>query len=319
MDGIAQGIGMGKPNKTFLGLSVLKLLVFSLPRIGYPLFLIYLVCYAWMTLGPQKPQVNAIRQRAADRAAYGALAEIRAHRGSLTNVKMFHFANDPTDCLTQKFRNVLDGTGVLNLLDMTLFERLRRFANMRESGCADAAEAVRRAAEAGADGALWGIVDRFESFGEGVLLSGTYQLLEVPSGVVVYDGKFYENTITPDVIAEVAKKGLPPTGFEAAVENAETSVSGIRWHVRFLCFVVIVLLLPVVTITFIRAMVSKRSNRTNAMVLSVYTAVGLIAAFFMVGGSFESFVQVFFFLVGGGFAFGYNLYLMKFALKLEGD
>ena len=127
---------MGKPNKTFLGLSVLKLLVFSLPRIGYPLFLIYLVCYAWMTLGPQKPQVNVIRQRAADRAAFRALAEIRAHRGSLTNVKMFHFANDPTDCLTLKFRNVLDGTGVLNLHDMTMFERLRRFANMRESGCA---------------------------------------------------------------------------------------------------------------------------------------------------------------------------------------
>jgi beta-lactamase regulating signal transducer with metallopeptidase domain len=60
------------------------------------------------------------------------------------------------------------------------------------------------------------------------------------------------------------------------------------WQIRVLGFLVVMLLLPVCTFMFVRAMVAKRSNRVNAFMLGIYTVVDMVFAFFMVGGSFVS-------------------------------
>jgi len=77
------------------------------------------------------------------------------------------------------------------------------------------------------------------------------------------------------------------------------------------------LLLPVFSISFIRYMVAKKSNRINAFTLGIYTVVDLIFAYFMIGGRFGSFVSVLIFVLAGLCAFAYNVRLMTFAVKLE--
>ena len=315
----SQEVGISKIIKGLVGLSAIRYLLFLLPRVGLPIFFIYLFCMAWVNLGPQKPTVNVIRRRAADSAAQKALGEIRAHRGSLTNVKLIHFANDPTDYITQKFRDMLDVDGVLNLSDTTCGEKFRRFANFRERGCGSADEAVLAAKGEDVDGVLWGVIERFESFGGGVLLKGKYQLVEVPSGKLVYEGELLEDSITQSVVDKAASEAESPGCMKETAEVVEVAASQVRWHIRFLWFALVMLLLPVATISFMRTMVAKRSNRVNALVLAIYTIIDLIFAFFMVGGTFGSFFQVVLFLIAGGVSFGYNVGLMNFALRLEGE
>ena len=79
----------------------------------------------------------------------------------------------------------------------------------------------------------------------------------------------------------------------------------------------VVLLLPVVTISFIRAMVARRSNKVNAFTLAVYTAIDLILAYFMIGMSLETTASVLLFVGAGVFSLIYNLTVMNYALKLE--
>lgn len=78
-----------------------------------------------------------------------------------------------------------------------------------------------------------------------------------------------------------------------------------------------VLLLPVVTIMFIRTMVSKRSNSVNAFTLGVYTAIDMIFAYFMVGASFESVSSVVLFIGASIFSLIYNVTVMNYAVRLE--
>jgi len=79
----------------------------------------------------------------------------------------------------------------------------------------------------------------------------------------------------------------------------------------------VVLLLPVLTISFIRTMVAKRSNQVNAFMLGIYTLVDALLAFLMVGASFTSAWPVVGFIVASLAALAYNYALMGFALKLE--
>lgn len=84
-----------------------------------------------------------------------------------------------------------------------------------------------------------------------------------------------------------------------------------------LAFLLAILLLPVVTISFIRTMVSKRSNGVNALTLAIYTAADFILAFFMVGATLETTGKAVVFIGVGIFSLLYNFTVMNYALKLE--
>jgi FtsH-binding integral membrane protein len=94
-------------------------------------------------------------------------------------------------------------------------------------------------------------------------------------------------------------------------------MQSIRPAQRFLSWVVIVLLLPVFTIAFIRAMVRKESNRVNAFTLSVYTAVDALRAYLLLGAALTGWFSVLLFIIAVGAALAYNFYIMNFALRLE--
>lgn len=86
---------------------------------------------------------------------------------------------------------------------------------------------------------------------------------------------------------------------------------------RVLVFALIVLLLPILTISFIRLMVSRHSNRVNAFTLGTYTAIDLIFDYFLVGAPLVTTGSVVAFLAAAVFALFYNVTLMNYALRLE--
>ena len=105
-----------------------------------------------------------------------------------------------------------------------------------------------------------------------------------------------------------------PAPVPAPEPVAAASAVGAPW---ILGLALAVLLLPVVTISFIRTMVSKRSNGVNAFTLGVYTAIDAIIAYFMVGMSLETTASVVLFVGAVLFALFYNVAVMNFAVRLE--
>ncbi len=283
------------------------------------LFVFY-VCYLlWMSLGPVKPTLNYVRRCMADLAVNQMLEEIRKNRGDIRSVELLHFANDPTDYFSNALRMKLNTTGILNVEDVSFVEKLRNKMNLRNRGCASFEEALKCADSDAVDGVLWGELETFESHQAGVALTGAWQLVDVKTKNVVYAGMLSFDTAKTAALNKVMDKGI------LQVEDSsgdlcnffQYTASFVPWHVRFLGFVLLTLLLPIVTITFVRTMVAKRSNKVNAFMLGIYTLIDAIFAFFMIGGAFCSSWVVFLFLIAVALAFIYNVSLMNFALKLE--
>ena len=65
-----------------------------------------------------------------------------------------------------------------------------------------------------------------------------------------------------------------------------------------------------------KTMVSKRSNRTNAFVLGIYTVADAFLAYILVGPAIGALWPLIGFAIAIGFAFLYNVRIMTFALKL---
>lgn len=298
----------------YIGFSLFKSFI---PITGSILFVIYVGYLAWTSLGPEKPVPDQRRQSAALAVARNMTEEIRLHRGDIRATVLLHFANDPSDFFTNSLRDRLDSTGVLNLEDRTLMEKIRNKLNLRNYGCNSTKEALESVSSKNVQGILWGTLEQYESTKSGVILKGSWQLLDCKSKTVVYDGTFnYDTTSkTSESLAKSIDKTKEMLDRELSVFSS--AASSIPWFVRFLGFVLTVLLLPIITISFIRTMVAKRSNKVNAFMLITYTVIGMILAFLMIGGMFYSFWSVLGFLIASGCAFMYNHYIMCYALKLE--
>ena len=215
----------------------------------------------------------------------------------MQSVRLVHFANDPTDCVTDAFRAALDETGVLTLADRSFGEKLRSLLKMRESSCASASAAVKYSGP-GTDCVLWGRVERFESIGEGASLKGKWMLLQVPFGTAICEGEFSENTIDAATVPAAAED-----------ESQDQSTYG------FICLLSI-LLLPVVTLPWIRRLVAKRSNTVNALTLGTFTLADMTLIFLLTNLSFATTGRVILFLFFGMLALIYNVVVMNYALRL---
>ena len=273
----------------------------------------YLTVTLWINLGSAKPVPDDKRQRIGIKAAEKVAEEIRLNRKEISSAVMVHFANDPTDFISYEIRNKLNSSGILNLDDLPLMEKIRNKLLMINEGCGSREEALAAAKGSKADGVLWGKVERYESSNAGVILFASWELVDLKSGVVIYSGKIEEDT-TKSVAGQVNQK---LNEIQNGLQPLEEAANAFPWYVRFLIFVLAVLLLPIFTIGFLRAMVVKRSNGINAFVLGIYTLIGAILAFFMVGAAFASGWSVALFLIATVFSFFYNAFLMNFALKLE--
>ena len=303
---------LGSYFKYLLGITLLKnifpiIVVFSC--------ISYVFYFAWMGLGPQKPVLNQSRQQISHAAIQQMLQEIKEHRGNIRQVLFIHFANDPTDYFSDTLRNELNSTGILNLETPSFFERARKMLNLQINGVQNTRDALSYAKGSDVQGVLWGKIDTFESVPEGVILKGKWYLVDLKSKKILYSGTIKQDTTTQK------KKMILKTVEKLKRTNQNNSIqqfaATIPWYLRFLFALLLILLLPIVTISFIRTMVAKSSNRINAFVLGTYTLIGAIIIFFMIGGSFSSAIQVISFLICLGIAFVYNVQIMVLALHLE--
>ena len=123
--------------------------------------------------------------------------------------------------------------------------------------------------------------------------------------------------IVPQVVDDLKyQREISPVVLSTAVVHEQ--VKSIRAAQRVLGWLVIVpLLWTVFTITFIRAMVRKESNRVNAFTLTVYAVVDALLAYLLLGAALTGWLSVLLFIVAVGAALAYNFRVMNFALRLE--
>lgn len=300
-----------------LGLSFFKWWFLLIPKVGMTLFVVYVCCMGWMKLGPRKPMPDTARMKAADRAVERIVDNIRQNRGDVRSVALCHFANDASDYFSHRLRERIEKSNVLDLTDFDFAEKLRTLLNVRNRGVANATDALSSIQGEEVDGVLWGSIERFESAkgGGGATLTGEWQLVD-KGGAVVCGGAIQREDGESGIV-ETFTNAIDDLG--KSTDGVEIVASTIPWYMRLLGFVLLVLLLPVVTISFVRTMVAKRSNKVNVFVLGVYTAIDVILAFFMVGGTIGSFAAVVVFLAASLSALLYNMSLMSFALRLESE
>ncbi len=281
----------------------------AIGRGGIVMFLFALMGLGWCLLGPTKPTVDDDRRVVADVALSKTLDEVQAQRKDIRQVAVLHFVNDPTDHLTLTLRQRLSASGLLTVEGAPFSERWNNLFSLRNNGVYSVAEALAYGKKNGLDGVLIGKVDIFESYRNGARLIGQIDMVDVKTGRVAFSVVLNEDS--------GASLSARMKGALACSPATMGETFGAPWYWRIFAFILIALLLPVFTISFIRAMVAKKSNGVNAFVLGVYTLVDLIFAWMMVGGSFASAIQIWLFVVAGIGAFLYNVRIMTFALRLE--
>jgi hypothetical protein len=280
---------------------MLKWQLAAVTRIGAVALMVNIAWLGWHHLGPRRPEIGYVRQQMADRIILDIAEDIRLSRGDIRYTALLHFQNDPANYFTDKLRSVIEQRGILNLRDRTFSEKFKNLLKMRLPSYHDTETVLKMGRKMGADGVLYGTIHAFESYPGGVKLDVEVSLADVSANYVFFN-KYYSKESASSMFAAAA---------------AQDRVTGIPWFQRFLGWLFIVLLLPVFTINFIRTMVRKDSNKTNAFVLSIYTLADTILAFLLVGAALTSWFPVLVFIAAVACAFLYNVKIMTFALRLE--
>lgn len=262
--------------------------------------LAYLGTLAWREFIPRKPTVNAVRRDLADAVLNRAVSDLQAQPNRIPGAALLHFRGDTTDHLTDRMRDLLDDSGVLNLVGPTLDEKLQRRLGLQVTSPDSLESAVARARGLGVPAVLFGVVRQFEGTSEGGRLMLELTLADIATKAVLFT-KTYEQTWNPTML-EPLLSGTP-------VQRSST-IS------RLLGWTLVVLLLPVFTIGFLRATVRRNSNRSNLGVLTLYASVATVLAVLLFGipsgiGSILSLLTLSF------LAFCYQVWVMTFALRLE--
>jgi hypothetical protein len=269
-------------------------------KFGTIILAFYIAWLGWQHLGPHKPEAGQVRKELADKAVNDMVEMIRQNRDSIYRVVLVHFDNDPTDYFSNALRRQIESKGVLDLQDKTFIEKLRDKLSLRQPAFYSPSAAADIAKRTDADGALTGALKTFESYPGGAKIEVVYDLVSA-NGNIVYSGQYVKDT---------SSIFLQP-------DSGETDSHPGGWLKRVMAYILLVLLLPVFTITFIRSMVKRRSNGRNAFVLVIYTLADAVFAWFLIGLSLNGYLPLIIFLAAVAAAFAYNIRIMTFALKLE--
>ena len=272
-----------------------------LSRLGAVALVGYIAWMAWQNLGPHKPEIGPVRREFADKIIPTIVGELRDGRGSIRQAALLHFENDPTDYFTNHLRSVTEQSGILDLQDRTIGEKIINLVNLRHETYGSLDLALIRGRDLGAPAVIFGTIHSFESQGGGANIDVEVHLADVSTGQVVFSRRYNKDTAPLTMIAA----------------NVEAATKGFPWFQRLFGWLIAVLLLPVFTIAFIRAMVRKGSNKSNAFVLGVYTLADALLAWLLVGAALNSWFPVVVFIAAVAVALLYNIRIMTFALRLE--
>ena len=294
-------------------LSVAAKVILGLPKTIMLIVYLGIAYFAWMCFGPEKFEPSPSREKATERIVSQMMLKIRENRGEMKTALLPNFEGDKTGYFSDLLRSKIEHSGILDVKEKPLLDKIRTRLNLKLNDRLEAKDIVRSAKEDGIDCVLWGTLERFEELDSGVMIKGEWGIVKTSDGKVVYTDTFEYDTIT----STTAKIRQSVSELATDTSSSAGPFTSIAWQIRVLAFLVVMLLLPVFTFMFIRAMVVKRSNKVNAFLLGIYTVVDMVFAFFMVGGSFVSTAAIVVFIISSFVAFAYNTALMSFALKLE--
>ncbi len=265
-------------------------------RLGTIALVGYIAWLGWANLGPRKPEIGPVRQELADKIIPNIVEDIRISRGNIRQAVLLHFRNDPTDYFTNRLRRTIEQRGVLDLRDTTVLYKARNLLRLRHTSYSTTAAAVAEGRKLDTQGVLYGAIHAFESYPGGSKIDVEIHLADVATGRPVFTRRYR---------------------LEQPAAAAKTTAQPFPWFRSLLGWLIAVLLLPVFTIAFIRTMVSKGSNMSNAFILCIYTLADASLAWLLVGAALDSWLPVLVFIAAMIMAFLYNVRIMTVALRLE--
>ncbi len=280
----------------------LRRLVWDL--LGFVLLLVlagYLAGLAWRHFGPRKPVPGGVRQQLVSDWARQALDDIRTNRTGFTKATFLHFANDPSDLVSDTLRGALEQAGYLHFTQPDVLEKAQRLLELEVSSPASLQEAFDLTRNAAVSLIVFGRVLSFEGTPDHAEFIVEMKLADPAARRVVFE-RTYQRHWQPSPVEP------------AAVQHWVGRGPGSR---RFLAWAVLVLLLPVFAMSFLRATVRRESNRANLGALLLFTGIDGLLALLLIGlGSLTPGGALAAFACLAAAAF-YNLWIMSFALRLE--
>lgn len=281
-----------------------KVIWLAFTRMGTGALILMLAWMAYERFGPRKPEVSSDRKTMARELVPRVVSDLGAAPTGVQSVALLHLENDPSDFVTKTLREELEESGAfLDVRDLTFGAKLRDFLRLRHPSFGEAGPAVEAVESRNVQAVIYGTIHRFESTESATELDLEVSLAAVPSGELLFTRRYPE---------QKSSDLLPGAG-------APESIRRIGFAKRFFLLALLVLLLPVFTIGFVRAMVRKSENRSNALTLGVYTAADAILAILLLGTDFRSFLSVCFLLVIVAAALFYNVAIMSHAVRLEAE
>jgi len=260
-----------------------------------------LLWLAWTNLAPRKPEIGPVRREMADKLIPVIVTDLQKARKGIRSAALLHLGGDPSDYVTNQLRAGILNAGIFDLYDLAFTERVRNLLGLRLTPCVAADAALRRGEGLGVEWVIFGKINAFEYGKAGSRLDLELHLMDVYDRKVVFRKHYTEGTpvgtLTPAVI--------------------EQEVSRFGWGQRIVGWALAVLLLPLFTIAFIRAMVRKESNLANGFTLGIYTVIDALLAYLMMGARLTTWLAGLLYLAIVVAAFIYNMSVMSFAVRLE--
>ena len=285
--------------------------------VKYLVFALLFCVTAWYWLTPEPLPLASTRKEAADTAVKTMLEDIRANRGAAKSAVLLHFDNDPTNYVSNAIRKEILSTGILDLEEIPLADRIRAKLHLRIPTYATLEEATNATAQAETDLVIWGQLTTFETTnGDSAVINGQYYLIDAQTMQPLFTGTI--STTKQETATETAPDAQTVAVVEQTTEpTVSANEAAIPLYARILAFVFIALLLPMITFPFFRSTAARRSNQANAVVLTLYAAIGGILAFLMIGGSFTTPAMTALFFIALIANAIYDLAMLSFATRLE--
>lgn len=257
----------------------------------------------WSQFGPKKPVPNEMRLKMAVKAVEVICNDLQEHRGDGHTLAFLSFTGDPTDTISNALRNSINQSGTFDLCHKGLADKIRDFVGLRERSSSDLDKALSLGKKKDADLVLYGCVAQYEIVNRKGVLVVDYHLAETKSGTVLYHGKYDSNTSGDSLVNVITDTAQTILGKTPGTPDMNQLIG----------WILIVLLLPVFSFTFLMYVTAKRSNSANGMALGIYTLTDCLLAWILIKPQFDSIGSfVIFILICLG-AFVYNIKIMSIA------
>lgn len=294
-----------------------------LTKVGTILLIAYIAYLCWQHLGPQKPKIRSDRKGVADKLIPQIAEDIRTSKEKIRGASVAHFDGDTTGYFTKALRSELDDKGVLDVTDRGLMEKVRDLLGMRATSYDEIEAAARYAADLDKEAVIFGKIHTFEVKPGGVELDVELTFAEAGTKRVLHQRRYtHDTSALPAMATGTTLPALAPpvdgqTGTAAATPQAAGDEATFHWGRRIFAWILLVVLLPVFSMSFIRSMARKDSNRANALVLGVYTVADILLAMLLVGPALAGWVAIGLFVVAIVVSILYNVQIMTVAVRLE--